>query len=94
MYVLEKSLLSILRASLCPVLSKHRVTTNGLKHTGMIDQGIHVNMTDEASIDHDGSVLDYSRLHDMTIQAWSPYQYGFFEGSVSAVDCFPSGDAD
>ncbi|HGF7467168.1 TPA: aldo/keto reductase family oxidoreductase [Enterococcus faecium] len=52
----------------------------GLKHTGMIDQGIHVNMTDEASIDHDGSVLDYSRLHDMTIQAWSPYQYGFFEG--------------
>lgn len=50
----------------------------GLKHTGMIDQGIHVNMTDEASIDHDGSVLDYSRLHDMTIQAWSPYQYGFW----------------
>ncbi|MGM0259840.1 aldo/keto reductase [Enterococcus sp. AZ102] len=52
----------------------------GIKHTGMIDQGIHVNMKDEASIDHDGSILDYSRLHDQTIQAWSPYQYGFFEG--------------
>lgn len=52
----------------------------GIKHTGMIDQGIHVNMTDDASIDRDGSILDYSRLNDMTIQAWSPYQYGFFEG--------------
>lgn len=52
----------------------------GVKHTGMIDQGIHVNMTDEASVDHDGSVLDYSRLKKMTIQAWSPFQYGFFEG--------------
>lgn len=52
----------------------------GIKHTGMIDQGIHVNMTDEASVDRDGSILDYSRLNQMTIQAWSPYQYGFFEG--------------
>ncbi|MFD2305428.1 aldo/keto reductase [Enterococcus termitis] len=52
----------------------------GIKHTGMIDQGIHVNMTDEASTDRDGSILDYSRLNQMTIQAWSPYQYGFFEG--------------
>ncbi|MEI5995361.1 aldo/keto reductase [Candidatus Enterococcus mansonii] len=52
----------------------------GIKHTGMIDQGIHVNMTDEVSNDRDGSILEYSRLNQMTIQAWSPYQYGFFEG--------------
>ena len=25
-------------------------------------------------------MLDYSRLKQMTIQAWSPYQYGYFEG--------------
>lgn len=61
----------------------------GIKHTGMIDQGIHVNMTDEASIDHDGSILDYSRLNKMTIQAWSPYQYGFFEGVFINNDKFP-----
>ncbi|EPH95287.1 oxidoreductase, aldo/keto reductase family protein [Enterococcus faecalis 13-SD-W-01] len=61
----------------------------GLKHTGMIDQGIHVNMTDAASVDHDGSVLDYSRLNDMTIQAWSPYQYGFFEGVFIGNEKFP-----
>ena len=61
----------------------------GLKHSGMIDQGIHVNMTDEASVDHDGSVLDYSRLNEMTIQAWSPYQYGFFEGVFIGNEKFP-----
>lgn len=61
----------------------------GLKHSGMIDQGIHVNMTDDESVDHDGSVLDYSRLNDMTIQAWSPYQYGFFEGVFIGNEKFP-----
>lgn len=61
----------------------------GLKHSGMIDQGIHVNMTDDGSVDHDGSVLDYSRLNDMTIQAWSPYQYGFFEGVFIGNGKFP-----
>lgn len=61
----------------------------GLKHSGMIDQGIHVNMTDDGSVDHDGSVLDYSRLNDMTIQAWSPYQYGFFEGVFIENEKFP-----
>lgn len=61
----------------------------GIMHTGMIDQGIHVNMTDGGSVDHDGSLLDYSRLHDMTIQAWSPYQYGFFEGVFIGNEKFP-----
>ncbi|MGM0124375.1 oxidoreductase, aldo/keto reductase [Enterococcus sp. AZ194] len=61
----------------------------GIMHTGMIDQGIHVNMTDAGSVDHDGAILDYSRLHDMTIQAWSPYQYGFFEGVFIGSEKFP-----
>ena len=52
----------------------------GIMHTGMIDAQLHVNMKDERSFDHDGGILDYSRLHKMTIQAWSPFQYGFFEG--------------
>jgi predicted oxidoreductase len=61
----------------------------GIMHTGMIDQGIHVNMTDSGSVDHDGGILEYSRLNDMTIQAWSPYQYGFFEGVFIGNDKFP-----
>jgi predicted oxidoreductase len=46
----------------------------------MIDSGINVNMKVDSSIDRDGSVLEYCRLKDITIQAWSPFQYGFFEG--------------
>ncbi|MBP2099919.1 aldo/keto reductase [Enterococcus rivorum] len=61
----------------------------GIKHTEMIDQGIHVNMTDAASVDHDGSLLDFSRLNEMTLQAWSPYQYGFFEGVFINNEKFP-----
>lgn len=41
-------------------------------HTGMIDAGINVNTKSSGAINRDGSVLDYSRLKDMTIQAWSP----------------------
>lgn len=46
----------------------------GLMHTGMIDQGLNANRTEPASLDHDGGVLEYSRINQMTIQAWSPYQ--------------------
>ncbi|WP_414838983.1 aldo/keto reductase [Carnobacterium sp. TMP28] len=47
-----------------------------LMHTGMIDAGINVNTTDNNSINRDGSILDYSRLNKMTIQAWSPVKAG------------------
>lgn len=49
-------------------------------HTGMVDQGINVNTLFGGATDRDGGILDYCRLHDITIQAWSPLQYGFFEG--------------
>ncbi len=62
----------------------------GLKHTGMIDAGINVNMENQAGLVRDGGILEYSRLHDMTIQAWSPFQYGFFEGVfVGNTEKFP-----
>lgn len=48
--------------------------------SNMITNGLEVNMTTDGAADRDGSVLDYCRLHDLTIQAWSPLQYGFFEG--------------
>lgn len=51
-----------------------------LTNTGMIDSGLNVNMEISPSIDRDGSVLEFCRLNDITIQPWSPFQYGFFEG--------------
>lgn len=51
-----------------------------LAHTGIIDAGFHVNMKDDAGIMWDGGILEYCRLNGITIQAWSPLQYGFFGG--------------
>jgi predicted oxidoreductase len=51
-----------------------------LGHTRMIDQGFNVNMANPAGTMRDGGVLEYCRRHQITIQAWSPLQFGFFEG--------------
>ena len=60
-----------------------------ITNTSMISTGIHVNMQDEAAINRDGSVLDFCRLKDITIQPWSPFQYGFFEGVFLDNDKYP-----
>ena len=49
-------------------------------HTPMIDSGMAVNMHINQAIDREGSVLEFCRLNDITIQAWSPFQKGFIEG--------------
>ena len=60
-----------------------------IMNTGMIDSGLNVNMKIASSIDRDGSILEYCRLKDITIQAWSPFQYGLFEGAFLDNDKFP-----
>jgi predicted oxidoreductase len=60
-----------------------------ITNTTMIDAGLNVNMEIEASVVRDGSILDYCRLHDITIQPWSPFQYGFFEGVFLDNPKFP-----
>ncbi len=60
-----------------------------ITNTGMIDAGINVNMEIDASINRDGSILDYCRLNDITVQPWSPFQYGFFEGVFLDNEKFP-----
>jgi predicted oxidoreductase len=60
-----------------------------IMHTGMIDAGLNMNIKNDASIDRDGGVLEYCRLKDITIQAWSPYQYGFFGGVFLDNNKFP-----
>jgi predicted oxidoreductase len=46
----------------------------------MIASGVTANMQIDQSINRDGDVLDFCRLNDITIQPWSPFQYGYFEG--------------
>ena len=52
----------------------------GPAHTPMVDAGFNVNMFDEAGLNRDGSILDYSRLKEMTIQPWSPFQVDLSQG--------------
>ena len=51
-----------------------------IAHAIMLSNGLNVNMGNASAVDRDGSILDYCRLNDITIQPWSPFQYGFFEG--------------
>ena len=59
-------------------------------HSSMIGNGMEVNMLTNGAIDRDGSVLDYCRLKDITIQAWSPLQYrsGVVKGAFFQYDDF------
>lgn len=72
---------------------KQRIIINQLQlsitDTGMIDSGLNVNMKNSASLDRDDSILEYCRLKDITIQPWSPFQYGFFEGVFLDNPKFP-----
>ncbi len=61
----------------------------GVMHSSMIQTGINVNMYNSSATNRDGSVLDYCRLNKITIQPWSPMQYGFFEGCFIDNEKFP-----
>ena len=61
-----------------------------IMHAHMISNGMNVNMDVPAAYDRDGSVLDYCRLNEITIQPWSPFLYGFFEGVFVGNEKFPT----
>ena len=60
-----------------------------IAHCGIIDSGLNVNIHNDAGIDRDGGILEYCRLKGITIQAWSPFQYGMFEGVFLGSEKFP-----
>lgn len=52
-----------------------------ITHAPLIAAGISANMAGlDQSIDRDNGILDYCRLNGITLQAWSPFQKGFFDG--------------
>ena len=52
-----------------------------ITHANLIAQGIAINMDGLGqSVSRDLGLLDYSRLKGMMLQAWSPFQKGFFDG--------------
>lgn len=50
-------------------------------HAPLVAQGVAANMQAlDQSVSRDSGTLDYCRLNDITVQAWSPFQAGFFSG--------------
>ena len=58
-------------------------------NANMISNGINVNMETDSAVDRDGSVLDYCRLNNITVQPWSPFQSGSEMGVYLDNDKFP-----
>jgi predicted oxidoreductase len=61
-----------------------------ITHAPMIAQGVAANMQGlDQSIVRDDGIVDYCRLNDITIQAWSPFQAGFFDGPFLGSERYP-----
>lgn len=60
-----------------------------LTNSSMIDAGLNVNMEHDPALMRDGGVLEYCRIKGITIQAWSPLQYGVFKGTFLDNELFP-----
>lgn len=66
----------------------------GIGHQSMVLFGLHMNMLEDAAINRDGETLDFCRCENITIQPWSPLQYGFFEGVFLDDAKFPALNAE
>lgn len=60
-----------------------------LAHTPMIDAGINVNTGFDGAVVRDGGILDYCRLHGITVQPWSVLQHGQIAGTFLGNPAFP-----
>ena len=60
-----------------------------IMHAPTIQAGINVNMYNDPGVNRDGGILDFCRLNKITPQAWSPLQFGYFEGCFLDNERFP-----
>ena len=62
-----------------------------ITHEPIIAQGVAANMlAEQQSVTLDaGGILDYCRVNDVTVQAWSPFQAGFFNGVFLGSPDYP-----
>jgi predicted oxidoreductase len=73
--------IELLRASVEQPIVANQLQLS-ITHAPLIAEGIATNMQNlPQSIDRGAGILDYCRLNSITVQAWSPYQQGFFGGT-------------
>lgn len=52
-----------------------------ITNANMISSGANVNLANSDGTNYDGYLRDYCRINKITVQPWSPLQYGFISGS-------------
>lgn len=72
---------------------KEKIEVNQLQfslaHTHLIDREFYANTGEKEILSSDGDLWDYCYENGVTIQCWSPFQYGCFEGTFLDSDRFP-----
>ena len=58
-------------------------------HPDLVDASQTIRLLPHALPDTNGDALTYSRIHNMTIQAWSPFQFGFYGGPFMGNENYP-----
>ncbi|SDJ36229.1 aldo/keto reductase [Salimicrobium halophilum] len=61
-----------------------------LMQTVMLDHGFNVNMENAPAVNRDGEIIEYCRVNDISLQAWSPFQHGMIEGAFIGNKDFPA----
>ena len=61
-----------------------------LTNATLISQSLNMNIPDEHAVDRDNGALNFCRLNHITVQAWSPFQYGTFAGVFLGNKKFPA----
>lgn len=59
-----------------------------IAHCPTIDAGLNFNIANDAGCSRDNSILEYARWKKLRLQAWSPFQYGMFEGTFLGNERF------
>ncbi|MCR4561688.1 MAG: aldo/keto reductase [Bacilli bacterium] len=61
----------------------------GAGHTPIIEEVLNFNVKNNEGVVRTGGTLFYMKEHDIQIQAWSPYNVGYFEGSLFDESHYP-----
>lgn len=81
------------RIALLSEYMEHDLTVSqmqlGLMHAPMIQEALEADMATDGAADRDGGMIDYCMQNKLTIQAWSPFQYGMIQGTFLGNPDFP-----
>ena len=81
--------IELLRRSVTQRIVANQVQLS-ITHAPIVAQGVAMNMGDlDQSISRDNGIVDYCRLNDITLQAWSPFQARFFNGVFLGSEDYP-----